>query len=270
MTSQPEATPTNPHHANAHQANPSPADPGLTRRGALAALGGLGLAAVAGHAAAQPTTPPRRLPGWNEAGLEYVLPDLPYPPEALEPHIDAETMRIHHGKHHAGYVKGLNTALKALDAIRMGTGDPALIKHWSREVSFHGSGHVNHVMFWENLAPAGTGGGEPTGALADRISQDFGSFAQFVAHFKGAAAAVEGSGWGWLVLDPMSDRLLIVQQEKQQDMLGTGYIPLLGVDVWEHAYYLKYQNRRADYLDGVMNLINWPVVAARLAAGLQR
>lgn len=246
---------------------------GISRRAALAAMGGLGLAAAAslgraeGHGAgdgSQPAAGPVRLPGWDEAKGEYVLADLPYAPEALEPYIDAQTMMIHHGRHHGGYVRGLNTALKALDEIRAGTGDPGLIKHWTREVSFHGSGHVNHTLFWQGMAPAGRGGGErPTGILARRIDQDFRSFEQFVAQFKGAANAVEGSGWGWLVLEPVSRRLLVLQGEKQQDLMLTGVIPILGVDVWEHAYYLKYQNRRGDYLDAFMSVVNWPEIGRR-------
>jgi len=249
----------------------------LDRRGALAALGGLGvLAATAGTAAAQPSRRTLRTRGnspaglgdaelgWNRTRGEYVLPDLPYPYDALEPHIDAQTMEIHHSKHHAGYVRGLNTALTKLRDIREGSGDVGLIKHWTRELAFHGSGHVNHALFWQMMAPEGQdGGGFPEGPLAERIDRDFGSFAQFTAHFKAAARSVEGSGWAWLVVEPISRRLLVLQMEKQQHADMTGVIPILGVDVWEHAYYLKYQNRRGDYVDAFMNVANWPAAGTR-------
>ena len=207
--------------------------------------------------------------GWNAAKGEYELPPLPYGYDALEPHIDEQTMRIHHGKHHQGYVNGLNRALKNLREIREGSGDVGLIKHWSRELSFHGSGHVNHTMFWEGMAPAGDGGGGyPEGDLAERIGRDFGTFEQFAGHFKAAAKAVEGSGWGWLVYEPTAGKLLVIQGEKQQDMMMTGVVPLLGVDVWEHAYYLEYQNERGKYLDAFMNVINWQEIARRYEAAI--
>lgn len=243
----------------------------IDRRTAIAALGGLGLAgAAAGSTAASGATAFSLFAdqlGWDETRGEYVLPDLPYAYDALEPHIDAQTMEIHHSKHHAGYVRGLNRALAKLEGIRNGAEDPALIKHWSRELAFHGGGHVNHTLFWTGMAPAGAGGGgRPSGELARRIDQDFGSYEQFVAHFKAASGAVEGSGWGWLVFDPISRRLRVLQMEKQQDTMITGNIPVLGVDVWEHAYYLRYQNRRGAYLDAYLNVINWSEVARRFAA----
>src|ERR1051325_4225619 len=196
--------------------------------------------------------------GWDAAKGEYVLPPLPYDKAALEPHIDAQTMEIHHDKHHAAYVAGLNTAMKELTHIREGGGDAGLIKHWSREVSFHGSGHANHTLFWQMMAPAGKGGGgQPSGKLADAINASFGAFDKFVAQFKSAATQVEGGGWAWLAYDPMSKGLVIIQEEKQQDMMLTGARPILGIDVWEHAYYLKYQNKRADYVSAFMNVANW-------------
>ncbi len=252
---------------------PGEGNPTLSRRDALAALG---VGAVATAASAFPSTLPKQprtntpgapLPGWDAAKNEYTLPPLPYAFDALEPHLDAKTMEIHHGKHHAGYVKGLNTALTRLRELRDGQGDASLIKHWAREVSFHGSGHVNHTMFWESMAPAGKGGGgTPTGPLAERINRDFGSFEQFVAQFKAAANAVEGSGWGWLVFEPIAGRLVVIQGEKQQDLMLTGVTPLLGIDVWEHAYYLKYQNRRSEYVDAFMNVVAWAAVERRFAA----
>ncbi|MFG0326736.1 MAG: superoxide dismutase [Phycisphaerales bacterium JB037] len=243
--------------------------PTLDRRGALAAMG-LGGAALASSAFAAPAraailTQPQL--GYDPATGRYTLPDLPYPAGALEPHIDAQTMRIHHGTHHAGYVRGLNKALDALDAIRSGSGDASLIKFWSRELSFHGSGHVNHTLFWLNMAPPGNGGGgRPAGKLSATIDRDFGSFDAFRAHFLAASGAVEASGWGWLVHDPIADRLLVLQGEKQQDLMMTGVTPLLGVDVWEHAYYLKYQSGRGKYLEAFMEVVNWSEVARRFNA----
>jgi Fe-Mn family superoxide dismutase len=238
------------------------------RRTALATLGLA--AALATAQDSLPTTtltkaPDRKpiaLNGWDEDKGEYILPKLPYDKAALEPHIDAQTMEIHHSKHHAAYVSGANRALKELASIRDG-GDAALIKHWSRELSFHLSGHMNHTLFWNMLAPNGNpGGGEPKGPLATAIARDFSSFAKFAAHFKAAAVQVEGGGWAWLALDTISNKLIIVQQEKQQDMLPTGCRPILGIDVWEHAYYLKYQSKRADYVTAFFNVINWPFCSA--------
>ncbi|MCA9302675.1 MAG: superoxide dismutase [Phycisphaerales bacterium] len=196
-----------------------------------------------------------------------MLPDLPYGYDALEPAIDAETMTIHHDKHHAGYVAGLNKALAMLHAIRWEKGDPGTIQHWERQLSFHAGGHVNHTLFWTGMAPANHGGGgEPTGKLADAIKRDFGSFDKFSWQFQAAAKSVEGSGWGWLVYEPMSARLMITQMQNQQQMMFAGAVPLLGVDVWEHAYYLRYQNRRADYLAAFMGIVNWPEIERRFAA----
>ncbi|MBX3365444.1 MAG: superoxide dismutase [Phycisphaeraceae bacterium] len=197
------------------------------------------------------------VPGFDEASGKFILPALPYDVAALEPHIDAQTMTIHHTRHHQGYVDGLNRAITELAHAR-DRADFALIKHWSREVSFHGGGHLNHTLFWLGMAPAGRGGGgQPEGALARAIDRDFGSFDRFKAHFAAAANAVEGGGWAWLTHEPASGQLLIVQMEKQQDMVPPGWKPILGIDVWEHAYYLKYQNRRAEYISAFFNIINW-------------
>ncbi len=241
--------------------------PNLDRRDALALLGTVGLAAFASTAHAQPVAASENAPdltatfGWDAAKSEYTLPKLPYAYDALEPHLDKVTMEIHHGKHHQAYVTGLNKALaeqkKARDA-----GDFALVKHWSRELAFHGGGHINHCLFWATMAPPAPGiGGEPTGDLAAAIARDFGSFDAFSKHFQAAAAAVEGSGWAWLVYDRIARRLMIQQMEKQQNLLVTMVSPLLGCDVWEHAYYLKFQNKRADYVKAWMSVINWPAVA---------
>lgn len=191
---------------------------------------------------------------------EFVLPKLPYEYNALEPHIDAQTMEIHHSKHHQAYVNGLNKAAAELAKARE-SGDMALVKHWSRELAFHGGGHINHALFWNTMAPAEKGGGgRPEGALAEAINRDFGSFEKFAAHFSAAANAVEGAGWAWLVFDRLSGRLMVQQMEKQQNLLLTGAAPLLGCDVWEHAYYLKHQNKRADYVKAWWNVVAWAKV----------
>lgn len=235
----------------------------IDRRDALTLLGGAGLATLAAAAnAQQPPQAPERpdlgaMFGWDATKGEYTLPPLPYPHDALEPHLDQATMEIHHAKHHAGYVAGLNKAMSELKKAR-DAGDFALIKHWSREIGFHGGGHINHCLFWITMAAPGQGGGgAPAGPLAEAIARDFGSFEGFTKHFQAAAGAVEGSGWAWLVWDRFSRRLMIQQMEKQQDMLMTSAIPLLGCDVWEHAYYLRYQNKRADYVKAWFNVINW-------------
>ena len=195
------------------------------------------------------------------------LPPLPYALDALEPHLDSRTLELHHGKHHLAYVNGLNAALQKLSAARAG-GDFALVKHLEREVAFHGGGHVLHSIFWTNLAP--TGGDAPDGPLADAIARDFGSFAAFDGQMRAATNAVEGSGWGVLAADGASGRLEVLQVEKHQNLLLPGWIPVLVVDVWEHAYYLKYQNRRVEWIDAVMrHLVNWPDVARRYREALR-
>jgi Fe-Mn family superoxide dismutase len=197
---------------------------------------------------------------------KYELPPLPYAYNALEPHIDEQTMRLHHDKHHLGYVNGLNNALEKLEAARA-AGDFGLVKHWSREAAFHGSGHFMHAIFWPNMAPAGRGGGgEPTGDLAAQIEKDFGGFAKFKAQFTAASNAVEGSGWGLLVWEPLNAQLVVLQSEKHQNLTQWGVRPLLVLDVWEHAYYLKYQNNRGAYVDAWWNVVNWADVAERFKA----
>lgn len=229
----------------------------LAGSGTLAALAAIGSISSTANAEESGRGKPAEIGGYDNAKGEFVLPALPYDKASLEPHIDALTMEIHHGKHHKAYVDGLNKAMRALADIREG-GDAGLVKHWSREVSFHGSGHVNHTLFWNMMAPAGKGGGgQPSGALADAINRDFGSYDKFVAHFKAAAAQVEGGGWAWLAIEPLSRKLIIVQQEKQQDMMPTNARAILGIDVWEHAYYVKYQNRRSDYVGAFFNIVNW-------------
>ena len=196
---------------------------------------------------------------------EHTLPELPYSYDALEPYIDARIMELHHSKHHQGYVNGLNAAEKALAEARAAD-DYSLIQYWSREAAFNGGGHYLHSMFWEVMAPAGEGGGgEPTGPVAELITRDFGSFDTFKAHFSAASRAVEGSGWGLLHARPMDGRLIVLQAENQQKLTDWGSFPILGIDVWEHAYYLQYENRRGAYIDAFWNIVNWEGVNARLA-----
>ena len=241
----------------------------INRRAALGAIGAVGgLSAISAALGAQDQTKAGpsidfHALGWDADKGEYTLPPLPYDYNALEPHIDDQTMRIHHDKHHAGYVKGANNALNQLAAMRATGADQSLIKHWARELSFHLGGHVNHTIFWNCMAaPAKGVGGEAWGDVAEAIKRDFGSFDAFSKQFQAAANAVEGSGWGWLCYEPVAQKLIILQGEKQQDMLSANVAPILGVDVWEHAYYIKYQNKRADYVAAFMNVINWNTVNA--------
>lgn len=241
----------------------------ITRRNAItgmAALGATGLIASASTTAASANSKLLTLDdlGWDAAKSEYTLPELPYAYDALKDVIDEQTMRIHHDKHHAGYIRGVNNAMKQLNLIRWDQGDPALIQHWQRQLSFHMGGHVNHTLFWSGMKPeADGGGGQPTGNLSQIIKRDFGSFGKFAKQYTLAATKVEGSGWGWLVYEPISHRLMVTQVQNQQDMMFAGAIPLLGVDVWEHAYYLKYQNRRAAYVEAFMRVINWDEISRR-------
>jgi Fe-Mn family superoxide dismutase len=228
---------------------------------ASAAALSIGMPAIAQTRTGHPASMPGRT-GWDAATGEYVLPKLDYGYADLEPHIDAQTMELHHSKHHAGYVRGLNAALKALTEIRDGRRNADEIKHLSNQLAFHGSGHFLHCTFWNSMAPSG--GGTPTGIADEHIRRDFGTFARFAEHFKGAAASVEGSGWGVLAIEPMSGKLLIMQAEKHQNLTAWGVVPLIAIDVWEHAYYLKYQNARKDYVTAFMNVINWSHVDAMI------
>lgn len=197
------------------------------------------------------------------AGGEYRLPPLPYAYDALEPAIDKETLTLHHDKHHAGYVKGLNAAVARLAAARE-KGDFDAVKALDRDIAFNASGHVLHSIYWTNLAPKA--GGEPGGDLAKAITAGFGSFAKFKDELSAATIAVEGSGWGLLCFEPIARTLRVMQAEKHQNLTQWGVVPLLVLDAWEHAYYLKYQNRRADYVKAIWSVIHWDNVAARLDA----
>jgi Fe-Mn family superoxide dismutase len=245
----------------------------MERRDALAMIGsaatGMLVNGMTKTAFAQGAAADGTMPGWDAATGEYILPPLPYAYNALEPAIDEQTMRLHHDLHHAGYVKGLNKALADLAAARTG-GDFAAVKAISRDLAFHGSGHVLHCTFWDNMAPpaSGRGGGAPSGDLALALDKSFGSFDAFKAQFSAASNAVEGSGWGILAYEPLGGNLLVLQAEKHQDLSIWGVTPLLVLDVWEHAYYLRYQNKRGDYVKAFWDVVNWGDVAKRFAAAM--
>jgi Fe-Mn family superoxide dismutase len=195
--------------------------------------------------------------------MAFQTPDLPYPYNALEPHIDEQTMRIHHDKHHAGYVKKVNAAIEGTEfdswdiekLIRELESVPDSLRTKVRNT---GGGHVNHSLFWEIMSP--DGGGEPTGELGEAIKSKFGGYSGFQEQFTAAATGQFGSGWAWLVVTP-SGELQIMSTPNQDSPLTQGFTPILGVDVWEHAYYLKYQNLRAEYVKNFYNVINWPKVS---------
>ena len=193
---------------------------------------------------------------------KYVLPELPYKYNALEPVISQEIMTLHHDKHHAAYVTGANAALEKLDKARKGEA-PVDIKAVLRDYSFHFGGHILHSIFWPNMASPGKGGGTPGGALADKINADFGGFDKFKQQFSDAAKTVEGSGWALLLYDNTTDQLVLTQIEKQNFMHLAQLPILLGIDVWEHAYYLLYKNDRGKYVDEWWKVVNWSDVDSR-------
>lgn len=196
----------------------------------------------------------------------HKLPPLTYAYDALEPVIIEEIMRLHHTKHHQSYVDGLNKAEKKLAEARE-KGDFSLVKHWSRELAFHGSGHYLHTIFWNNMSPRG--GGKPSGRLLSEIEKYFGSFDVFKKQFTEAAKAVEGVGWALLVWSPRSRRLEILQTERHMILTQWDTIPLLVLDVWEHAYYLQYKNERAEYVKKWWDLVNWKDVENRFKKASQ-
>ena len=243
----------------------------ITRRAAMAAGTVTAAGAVLGPAALgqvnkeiKMTAPDRiqaGLPGTFADG-KYTLPKLPYAYDALEPAYDARTVEIHHDKHHAGYVKGLNAALGKLADARQ-AGEFGQIKDLSRALAFHGSGHVLHSLFWHSMTP---GGAKCPDNLAKAMAESFGSVQAGLDQFAAATKAVEASGWGVLAWEPLSDTLVVLQAEKHQDLAVWGVAPLLVCDVWEHAYYLKYQNNRGAWIKAFMSIANWPFAAQRLAA----
>lgn len=195
------------------------------------------------------------------AQKNYQLPDLPYDYKDLEPYISEEQLRIHHDKHHQAYVDGANAILKKFDNRNSEEFD---VKAVSKELTFHVGGYVLHKFFWENMGPADKSGGEPTGTIAEYIEKDFGSFERFKKEFSQAAAGVEGSGWAVLTLCRMTNRIFIMQVEKHNVNLIPGFRIMLVLDVWEHAYYLDYKNRRPDYVEAFWNLVNWDEVNRKM------
>jgi len=194
--------------------------------------------------------------------LKHTLPDLPYDYNALEPTISVEIMKLHHQKHHQTYVNNLNVAEEKLKEA-LAKGDVATAVSLEPAMRFNGGGHINHSIFWQNLCAKGTG--EPTGDLAEAIKRDFGSFDAFKTAMSNATVAIQGSGWGWLGFNKTTKKLQIVCCPNQDPLESTtGLVPLLGIDVWEHAYYLQYKNVRPDYVKNIWNIVNWKDVASRL------
>lgn len=231
----------------------------LNRRDLLKCVGTAGvLAALSPAGSAAKTEAERSAMGPKP----YELGELPYEFDALEPHYEARTLKLHHDKHHAGYVRGLNKTLDMLEEARA-TEDYGQIKALQRDLAFHGSGHVLHTLFWQSMTPES---GKMPAYLADWMTQSFGSVQAGQAQFVRATLAVEGSGWGILAYEPMGRRLVTLQAEKHQNLTIWGVVPLLVCDVWEHAYYLQYQNRRGEWVDAFMRLANWRFAAERLQA----
>lgn len=202
-------------------------------------------------------------------GGPYQLPPLPYDYADLEPYFDAQTMKLHHDVHHAGYVRSANAAVAALERIRRVGGEEIRnVRAITDLLAFHTSGHLLHSLFWSGMKKGG--GDPPAGNDINRlITRDFGRIEAFRGQFAAAAQQVQGSGWGVLAFEPLSQRLLVLQAEKHQNLAVWGCVPLLVVDVWEHAYYLKYQNRRSDFIKAFMNVINWEHVQARLQRAMK-
>jgi Fe-Mn family superoxide dismutase len=245
--------------------------PGLTRRSALkklcagAAL--IGSSALTHHAAAAEPAAPA-----SSGNQPFTLPKLDYPYNALEPHIDARTMEIHHTRHHRAYIDNANKALADQPTLQKLSGEQLLASLATVPESIRAAlrnnvgGHVNHTFFWKVIGPAS--GSQPSGELAAAINRDFGSLDAFKTQFNDAAMKRFGSGWAWLV--SRDAKLSIVSMANQDSPISDGAAPVLGVDVWEHAYYLNYQNRRADYLAAFWNVVNWPEVAANFSRAAKR
>jgi len=249
----------------------------LTRRellGSAAVVGGwftLGRDAALGQQTAPTQAPPSTAPGVGEPPTgPYQLPPLPYGYADLEPYLDAETMKLHHDVHHAGYVRGANAAIAALERIRRAGGDEIKnVRAVTDELAFYASGHLLHDLFFKSMKK--DGGGDPSAGsdIARLITRDFGTLAAFRAQFAAAAQQVHGSGWGVLAFEPAAQRLLVLQAENHQNTAVWGCVPLLVVDVWEHAYYLKYQNRRSDFIKAFLSVLNWEHVQARVQQALK-
>ena len=191
---------------------------------------------------------------------KYILPDLSYDYGALEPNISGKIMELHHDKHHLAYVNGANSALDALAEAR-DKNDLTMVNKFQKDLAFNLAGHVNHTVFWKNMSPEG--GDKPTGELAAAIDEYFGSFDAFRAHFTASALGIQGSGWSILVWDILGQKLIIEQLYDHQGNLSVGSIPLLMLDMWEHAFYLDYQNVKPEYVKAFWNIVNWADVQAR-------
>ncbi|MFW6154919.1 MAG: superoxide dismutase [Planctomycetota bacterium] len=240
-------------------------DGSVTRRDVLrqasVAAGAMATGAMASARAAEESagamTPPAD-------AAPYTLPPLPYGYDALEPYLGARTLKLHHDTHHAGYVRGANAALSKLAEARR-RGDTAMAGEYAARLAFHGSGHVLHTLYWRSMAPGG--GGTPSGRIGVVIGRQFGSYDAFAGQFKAISTSVQGSGWGVLAWEPLGERLVIMPVKNHENVVVMGMTPLMVVDVWEHAYYLKYQSGRADYVEAfVDHLIDWPAVDRRLVA----
>jgi Fe-Mn family superoxide dismutase len=206
--------------------------------------------------------PPGRAAATKEQTMPdeiYTLPDLPYDPGALEPHISGHIMELHHDKHHAAYVKGANATLAKLQETR-DKDDFSTISMLERNLAFHVSGHVLHSVFWTNLTPDG---GEPSGALADALDHTFGGLDAFRRQMTEAAGSIQGSGWALASWEPTAGRLVVQQVHDHQGQHGQGTVPLLAIDAWEHAYYLQYENEKAKFFEAIWNVVDWDDVARR-------
>ncbi|MBB5787076.1 superoxide dismutase [Jiangella mangrovi] len=193
----------------------------------------------------------------------YSLPDLPYDYGALEPHIAGQIMELHHSKHHQTYVSGTNTALEQLEEARA-TNKLDTVNQLQKNLAFNLAGHVNHTVFWNNMSPEG--GDKPDGELGAAVDEFFGSFDGFRAHYTAAALGIQGSGWSILAWESIGQRLVIEQLYDHQGNLAAGTVPLLMLDMWEHAFYLQYKNVKPDYVAAFWNIVNWPDVATRFEA----
>ena len=241
-------------------------DSPLPRRSLLALAGGAAALTVlprdarAATAAKPPPEPdaPRPLP----AASPYELPALPYKTDALDGFLSQEILELHHGKHHKAYVDGLNKTLVDLSEARA-TGSLAAVKGLERSLAFHAGGHLLHSLYWKSMSPRG--GGQPSGTLAAMLVRDFGSLDAFRSHFAEATKQAEASAWGLLVYEPIGGRLLVTAVEDHQNMAISGAVPIVACDVWEHAYYLRYQNRRADYVTKFFDVVDWKGADERLA-----
>ncbi|SDK16809.1 superoxide dismutase [Natronorubrum texcoconense] len=230
------------------------------RRQLLQTLGGAAGVALLGTGATTVAADEHDADTGDGQRARYRLPELPYEYDALEPHIDERIMELHHSEHHQAYVDGANEALDEFETMRE-TGEFDGIRAAKRDYSFNLSGHVNHTIFWENMSP--DGGGEPDGDLAATIDEQFGSFTNFQDEFTATANAVEGDGWAMLFYEPLVDALVIGQVEGQNELAHQRAIPILALDVWEHAYYLQYENDREAYVEEWWNVVDWADVSRR-------